>query len=419
MTKELNSPLIKLLREIIIRDDFFDAEVAGLILKKIGTYLKDFKEENIYNSENFTFSGNLWAKLCHNIDPNLSLQEITNQEKIEKWLSLFKVYCPEIIEVPQFRATFNYKNKFNRLDQINNTIVSGHFVELIKKGPEARIELNRLTPDEQFLFILDTLNPEQSYNIYTYLSKNHQENFFHQLFELLVDNKDKIFNELKIDGDVLMSYCMNSKVLKHLMSFINPHSLNKIIDEETLSKIYKKASLNENMLGSRGMLNNILPIMPPDKWIEIISNAQKEINICQIFEKRFLFATGYSLKNKKNNPEKREHKSFKQEFLKEMEYLIPGLDNDKISDENKITWYKKIILANFEELFLLSAYKIEIPTVVDSKLQPELDHLKILMKNSCHGKDYLSCYNDMRKIVFAQKMQKDLNDKTDSKKIKI
>lgn len=217
-----------------------------------------------------------------------------------------------------------------------------------------------------------------------------------------------------------------------------------LISDNDLRTIYKKSSLQENVKNNPGMLNNLLPLASPDKWLNAHRNKKPYFNILSFFDNKFFLSTGknitkgssdkekkYTLNGKidKRGTRKETHSGYysvRNQMLEEFKYLMPGLKEQKIENNTVIQWYRAIIRAEANDLLELSSQAISIPSrdiagidlIEYEKLQKDL---KTSKWNSDLNRSipYYEIYANGNSKALAEKIDSELTESPKYSKIKI
>ena len=374
-----NAPLLKTLQHIVEDNESFDSDIVDLIFKKIQPEISKIDYKNHYYGSHLTIGGNLWSAICF----QAAIKDETNN--LNNWKTLIDKYSPEILS--KNKSIVSYRN----MDEFNHNFfpieASADALNLALKGARVFHKINtyQFTEHEEILILIQNLQSFQEDFSYSKIEDNLP--YCEYLVDLLIKNREKITTTFDLKEGVFLNKILESSTLKQVISNIDPSKLLHLISENDLRVIYKKASLQDNSKNNPKMLNNLLPLATPDKWLNAHRNKKTFFNILSFFDNKFFLSVGKNINKKKIDKEqkytlngkldkrgtrKETHTGYynvRNEMLEEFKYLMPGLKKQKIENNSIIQWYRAIIRAEAVDLFELSSQAISIP----SRNNPDID----------------------------------------------
>jgi hypothetical protein len=374
-----NAPLLKTLEHIVEDNESFDADIVELIFKKIQPDISTINYKSHYYSSHMMIDSSLWARVSFE---SAIKDEFNN---IDTWKVLIEKYSPDSIF--NDKSTVSYRNH----DEFNNNFfpiqASASALNLALRGSRvfSKINTKLLTENEEILILIQNLQSSQEDFSYSMIKDNIP--YCEYLVDSLIRHRDKMTTTFELKEGVLLNKILESSTLKQVVANIDPAKLLDLISETDLRVIYKKASLQDNAKNNPKMLNNLLPLATPDKWLNAYRNKKPYFNILNFFDNKFFLATGKNII--KRNPDKVKsytrtgnidkrgtrketntgYYSVKEEMIEEFKYLMPALKEQRIENNSIIQWYRALIRAEIVDLLKLSAQVISIP----SKDSPDID----------------------------------------------
>lgn len=436
---ENNKAIIKILEQIMDTPELFDSDVASTIVKKIGNDVTDIHYKDFLVSRNFRIHGNIWPRICVNALLNDKAEQKNN------WEHIFK---DNNILTTNEKCTVDYTSfdKFNT--DFFPVLASPQVISFIHQGFifYEQLKKDELTKEEELLIAIDLLNPAQEKIFFAKSDRPalDYENYEKYIVDLLVKHRENICSKFSLNNTEFIVKVLESHSLRQIIRHIDPIHLQELISSNDLRVIHSKASLMENVKLNRNMFNNLLPLATPENWLKAYMNKNKNFNILGFFDNKFFLATNKDIhknleevkrgKGIRKEPDAAGDTSTKQQILEEFSYLLPAIRNVKIKDKDIIQWYRMLIKTNFVELFELSSKTIAIPSrnkLTSSKeedmnlliIQYEslLKNLKNITNNPSTKEmtKFYDIYEKNKTEILANNLNKDLNEKSDIKKVKL
>lgn len=289
-----------------------------------------------------------------------------------------------------------------------------------------------ISESSEKLFVKEILN--DTYNNHFYSLKDIEYN---KLIELVIKQQEFLKMEYKqlvntssnpvSEEDLEMQWLeklLHSSSMKKLIEEGHSEQMAQLFNDSSCRAIINKAKRQQNIEYHPEMLSNLLGIASPDTWINA-SSTGKNFNLLSFFNAKFKRAYATSLSSEMKM--KYKYQSVQKYVLEELEYLKPALSKVKISQEDKLTFWCKVLEIQNAELIKMVARCIALPDQCDVIDENKTIYQKTksfynkfengMMKDSDLNKNYL--FKDLYKEGKYEELQSKIPNKTEEVKRKI
>jgi len=338
--------------------DSFDRDIARILIDKTGIeYLESFKEYK-KSLRNTIIESNFWGDVhLQNLNAYQTSSDVdyrtSSQNNIEAWRTVLS----EHMQLPEPVFTLKKKDKsiditLNGLLALKDTI---NWFDMYCENPSKYA----LDSHEKRALFIEFLELEQEDTLY-----GHELRKKPLMVSYLLDVMGGEIAKSKTD---ITNALLNSTNMKALFNEAQTEDIQQLFNADSLNSIIKKSQLKDNMVSNTSLLSNLLPIAPPEAWMDAF-RGDKKFNTLSFFGPLLKHSNGYTMTELNslvtgkfiNLSKKRSYSSSGQkELIEQIDYLGDNLP--EMSKNDSILWYFGILKCCNPELFKKSLDIFKLP----------------------------------------------------------
>lgn len=229
----------------------------------------------------------------------------------------------------------------------------------------------KITDSSEQIFAQEIIKDTYSHSL-SYLKKEE----YNTVVDLIIKHKDFLKQDYKISLNKPPSFTQEEFEIEWLNKLLYSSTVKKLIEECDISKVSElfdgascraiidKAKIQKNIENHPEMLSNLLGVASPESWIKAYSTG-KNFNLLSFFNAKF--KRGHAMSLTSDMVLKHRYLRVQNYIIEELEYLKPALINAKISEDEKLKFWTKVIQTENIDLIKKVSQCIALPDIDNDK----------------------------------------------------